>query len=89
MELDCPFVYANGKRCKGKIVRVKVWHCTVEWDVVDDEVIIDPGTHVHLYCSEKGDHAGWARKPKWPMRSWAHELPDYIKEELRKRGICC
>jgi hypothetical protein len=31
MSLPCPFVYATGKRCNGRIVRVEAYKADIEW----------------------------------------------------------
>jgi len=85
--MDCPFVYANGKKCKGKIERIEAYHCACVWDPDTGEVAIFPGSHFHLFCSLKGNHAGYLRRDDERMKFWPQGLPDEIAKKLI--GIGC
>jgi hypothetical protein len=61
----CPFVYANGRKCTGHITHVEAYKADVSWRP-DGEgnwrpSIGEPRSHYHLFCSEKGNHAGYAK----------------------------
>jgi hypothetical protein len=60
--IACPFMYAKGKRCSGHIVRVAAFKADLEWTQKPDGSwklsVGEPRSHYHLYCSEKGNHAG-------------------------------
>jgi hypothetical protein len=63
VQVTCPFVYANGRKCPGHITHVEAFKCDVSWKPDADGVwqpsIGEPRSHYHLYCSEKGNHAGY------------------------------
>jgi hypothetical protein len=65
-EIQCPFVYAKGRRCPGHFTHVEAYKCDVSWSPDGDgkwkPSIGEPRSHYHLFCSEKGNHAG-ALKP--------------------------
>jgi hypothetical protein len=47
--LNCPFVYANGRKCAGKVSG---------WRVYGGDGSLPPARKVRLWCSDKWDHAG-------------------------------
>ena len=82
MPVPCPFVYANGKRCTGRIVRVEAYKADIEWSEDDKgQWCFDwrPGSHYHLFCSEHGNHAGWKRQDDSRMKLFFDELPDGLR----------
>ena len=73
-EIPCPFVYANGRRCKGTIYRAVAYGSRCEG-------------HAHkyrLHCSEKGDHAGIVSsfEGKERMEFYPDELPEGVESLL-------
>ena len=63
--IPCPFEYANGKRCGGDIVKVEAYNADLEWELQEDGSskfsFGHPRSHYHVFCSEKGNHAGFGR----------------------------
>jgi hypothetical protein len=61
-QIPCPYVYAKGKKCTGHVVRVAAFGADIEWRLGDDGgwrfSVGRPRSHYHVYCSEKGNHAG-------------------------------
>lgn len=51
--MQCPFVYANGRRCSGEIWQARGYG-KGRYGVVEKHNI----RKIRLWCSEKGDHAG-------------------------------
>lgn len=81
-QIPCPFVYADGHKCKGHIVRIERYHTTVEWDwnpttQTYELGVLDGGSHFHLFCGAMGDHAGAVGKSR--LKYWPNELPDDIR----------
>lgn len=81
-KIPCPYTYANGKRCPGYVAGVERYHVTAEWtyDVGADRWelgVWDDGTHFHLFCSEKGNHAGVRREDA--LKLWGRELPEELQ----------
>ena len=74
LELACPFVYANGRKCCGFIRRVRLYG----GDTVHN------AKKVRLWCSEKDDHAGavssWVTKER--MEFYPDQLPKEIFDAL-------
>ena len=63
--IPCPFVYADGRKCTGHITHVEAYKVDVSWRP-DREgkwqlSIGEPRSHYHVFCSEKGNHAGTMR----------------------------
>jgi hypothetical protein len=79
--IPCPFVYANGKRCAGHIVRVEAYKADLSWVLGDDGVwhfSYDwPRSHYHLFCSAKGNHVGFGRPDSEKMK--VRFLPDELR----------
>lgn len=86
MKIPCPFVYADGKPCDGHIVRVEaykadpVWYLRKNgcWSIDVDRL----RSHLHIFCSEKGDHSGPRRQTDPRMKYWPDQLPDELREIL-------
>ena len=81
--IPCPFVYANGKRCTGHIVRVEAYKADLSWGLRDDGrwgfSFGPPRSHYHLFCSEKGNHAGMKREDDSGMKFYYDQLPDEVQ----------
>ena len=84
--MRCPFVYSDRRQCKGHIVGVEIIRSDLYVSITEDDrvkaVSISPRYHVHLYCSEKGDHAGVKREHSEQMKMWYKELPEWIKKKI-------
>jgi hypothetical protein len=60
-KIPCPYVYARGRKCTGYVVKVAAFNADIEWRFNDGEWKFSAGcpkSHYHVYCSEKGNHAG-------------------------------
>ena len=85
MKLECPFVYASDKQCTGRIVKVEVYKADVTWEQTPDgqwEVSWNPRSHHHLFCSEKGNHAGYKKQDDDRMKFHFDELPKAVRSML-------
>jgi hypothetical protein len=78
-QIPCPFVYANGKPCTGHITRVEAYKADIAWqrDASGNWrlSIGQPRSHFHLFCSEKGNHAGYNRQDDSRMKFYGNQLP--------------
>jgi len=76
--IPCPFVYANGKRCTGQIERVEAYKADISWHRRGDGTWRydwgQPRSHYHVFCSLKGNHAGYARQDSDQMKLYADKL---------------
>ena len=84
-KIPCPFVYARGKRCTGHIVRVEAYKADLWWDFKDGQWVFSygrPRSHFHLFCSEKGNHAGYPRRDSDQMKFYGDHLPDELVEAM-------
>lgn len=80
--LACPFVYANGTSCPGHIVRIEAYKADIEWALDDAgawRLGFAPRSHYHLFCSEKGNHAGFKRHDDPQMKFHWRELSGEIR----------
>lgn len=84
--IPCPFVYANGKRCVGHITRVEAYKADLSWNLQPDGVwkfeLGQTRSHFHLFCSEKGNHAGYARRDNDQMKVYPDKLPEALWRHL-------
>ena len=87
--IPCPFVYANGKICTGHITRFEMYHARMRWENNEDDWVFSfqEGTHYHLYCSEKGNHAGFKKGDDYRMKFWYDQLPDEIQSLIERTGL--
>jgi hypothetical protein len=78
-EIACPFVYARGKPCKGHIVRVEAFKADLCWEKTGagkwEFRVGEPRSHYHLFCSEKGNHAGSRRSDDEGLKFYLSDLP--------------
>jgi hypothetical protein len=77
--IPCPFVYSGGRKCRGHITHVEAYKADVSW-TPDKEgkwrpSIDEPRSHYHLFCSEKGNHAGWGREDDTRLKFYRRDLP--------------
>ncbi len=83
--IACPFFYANGKACPGHVVRIEAYKADIEWwrdEAGARRFGFAPRSHYHLFCSEKGNHAGFKRQDDPQMKFHWRELPDEIRSLL-------
>ncbi len=85
--IPCPFVYANGKQCTGHVVRVEAYKADVTWEPNKEtgkweKWIGQPRSHYHLFCSEKENHAGYARPDSEQMKFYLNQLPKELLEAM-------
>jgi hypothetical protein len=83
MNQPCPYVDAKGK-CKGHIVRIEAFKADLAWHHSDDGKwtfsVGEPRTHYHLYCSEKGNHAGFNKPDSEKMKFYYRDLPPTLQK---------
>ncbi len=81
-KIPCPFVYANGKKCAGHVVRVEAYKADIEWAVdADGKWVFSvdaPRSHYHVFCSAKDNHAGVSGPDNDQMKFYLDELPDAL-----------
>lgn len=80
--VPCPFVYANGRRCTGHIVRIEAYKADLVWQADAEgswHFDFRPRSHYHLFCSEKGNHAGYRRQDPIDMKDWLDRLPEPLR----------
>jgi hypothetical protein len=90
MEVDqgepCPFVYAKGKKCTGHVVRIEAFKADLSWLRADDGkwsfAVGEPRSHYHLYCSEKGNHAGYGKPDNEAMKFYHQNLPPALQKAI-------
>ena len=83
--IPCPFVYSTGKACAGHIVRMEAYKAELVWELGNDgrwEFHFEPRSHYHLFCSEKGNHAGSLRPDSPQMKFHGRQLPPELRELL-------
>jgi hypothetical protein len=74
----CPYVYPNGDKCPGHIVRVEAFNADLSWAL--DETgnwrfsHSQPRSQYLLFCSEKGNHAEDGRPEQ--MKCYTTGMPD-------------
>ena len=82
MDLACPFVYSDGRKCSGRIVKVEAYKADITWERAPDgtwEFWWNPRSHHHLFCSEKGNHAGHKKQDDDRMKFRYDQLPPAIQ----------
>jgi hypothetical protein len=81
--IRCPFEYASGKKCDGHIVRVEAYKADLIWQYDASGWSFDhgrPRSHYHLFCSEKGNHAGFKRENA--LKFYFDQLPEALQNVL-------
>jgi hypothetical protein len=86
--IPCPFVYADGRRCNGYVARVEAYKADVTWDLAAGRIdVARPRSHYHLFCTEKGNHAGTRRQDA--LKYYPDQLPEPLlraMDALESRG---
>jgi hypothetical protein len=87
-KIPCPFVYANGKRCTGHVVRVEAYKADIEYAPGANDrwrvAIGEPRSHYHVFCSEKGNHAGYARSDDSRLKFYFQDLPEALRKAINE-----
>lgn len=89
-DIPCPFIYANGKRCTGRIIRIEAYKAEIIWDRTESgkwAFGFAPRSHFHLFCSEKNNHAGSLRPDNPQMKYHWRQLPDEIRQILSATNV--
>jgi len=79
-KFECPFVYANGKKCGGFVFKWRVYGKTQRNGRVRPEHV----RKIRLWCTEKNDHAGILHtfEAKTRMEFYPDQLPDHLYEAI-------
>jgi len=88
-QIPCPFVYSTGMPCSGHIDRIETYKADAGWILQDDgtwSFYLFPQTHYHLFCSEKGNHAGYLRPDSDQLKYWPNELAGELAEVVEGPG---
>lgn len=89
-KIPCPFIYSTGRRCAGHIVRIEAYKAEVIWSLGDGggwEFSLAPRSHYHLFCSEKGNHAGKLRQDDPQMKFHWSRLPPALQEIIAATDV--
>ena len=85
--IACPFVYANGRGCTGHVVRVEAYKADLAWSAEADgswSFDFRARSHFHVFCSEKGNHAGFRRQDPDDLKFWFDTLPEALRRILEQ-----
>ena len=78
--IPCPFTSASDKRCDGHVVKIEGYKADLEWKLGDDGrwrfACGAPRSHFHLFCSKKGNHAGFRGADDERMKFFPDKLPE-------------
>ena len=81
-EIPCPFVYADGRCCRGRVTRIATFKADIEWREAADgawQFYWADRTHYHLFCSERGNHSGVKKNDDERMKFYYRELPPELQ----------
>lgn len=85
-KIPCPFVYTNGKACTGHVDRVEAYKADLQWCPDKDcgwkMGHGEPRSHYHLFCSEKGNHAGYKKDDDPRMKYYFSDLPAALRAAI-------
>ena len=86
-KIPCPFVYARGRRCTGHVIRVEAYKADLAWIFNADSGRWEfrwgrPRSHFHLFCSEKGNHAGYPARDSDKMKFYFDQLPEALRKAM-------
>jgi len=85
--IPCPFIYANGRTCAGYVVRFEVYKADLSWTTDADgawNFQFRPRSHFHVFCSDKGNHAGFRRQDPNTLKFWFDTLPEEIQQIIEQ-----
>jgi hypothetical protein len=90
-EIPCPFIYANGKKCVGLVVKIEAYKADLSWVRQEDGTWEfdwgNPRSHYHLSCSLKGNHTGYDRPDDPRMKFYFDQLPDDLRAVVAGRLV--
>lgn len=90
-EIPYPFVYEDGKRCTGHIIRVKAYKADLGWSEDEDGTWTLrtglPRSHFHLVCSEKSNHSGCGLPDDERMKAYLDQLPQGLWEATKRAKL--
>jgi hypothetical protein len=80
--IPCPFIYGNGKSCPGYVARIEAYKADLEWSFDGSGWSFDfrPRSHYHVFCSEKGNHAGYKRGDR--LKLYYDQLPAALQDVI-------
>lgn len=74
--MQCPFTYANGRRCTGSVKQARAYGRHSGGVVAEEDI-----RKIRLWCSDKWDHAG-------AVSSWDGKLRmEFYPDELVRLGV--
>jgi hypothetical protein len=82
-KIPCPF--ANGKKCTGHVDRIEAYKADIMWSPNEDgtwKAHIEPRSHYHVFCSAKGNHAGYGREDSPKLKFYYRDLPKELQAAL-------
>jgi hypothetical protein len=85
--IACPFVYANGRPCTGHVVRIEAYKADLTWSADAEgtwSFDFRLRSHYHVFCSDKGNHAGFRRQDPNALKFWFDTLPLSIQRLLEQ-----
>ena len=80
--IPCPFVYANGTECTGRVIGVEAYRADIEWRERGEgewSFAWRTRSHYRLFCSERGNHAGYKRTDDDRLKFSDKDLPDDVR----------
>ena len=81
--IPCPYRYAEGKKCPGYITHTVMYKADLEWSINESGQwtlnFTQARSHVHLSCSEKGNHAGYRKPDDAQMKFYPDKLPPKVE----------
>lgn len=87
--IPCPYIYANGRVCTGHVTCIEAYKADVTW-AFDKEGKWQFGfqarSHFHLFCSEKGNHAGFRKRDSDGMKFRFDQLPEPLQQIIDRTG---
>ena len=89
-KIPCPFVYASGKHCCGHVVAVEAYKADISWTLQGDstwDVGFFPRSHYHLFCSERGNHAGVRGQDDARLKFYFDQLPEELAQLVSCTGV--
>jgi hypothetical protein len=67
-------------------VRVEAFKADLSWELQPDGRwqfdYSQPRSHFHVFCSEKGNHAGYSKPDNYQMKFYFGDLPPGLRAKL-------
>jgi hypothetical protein len=83
--IPCPFIYSNGTRCAGYVASIEAYKADLTWRFGGDAwefSTSQPRSHYHVFCSEKGNHAGFNGEDR--LKYYYDQLPAELQRVVRR-----